>query len=106
MEMEIRGANHKLLKVLEMACQKILGPTPKKHDIVHDVRSLIMEGLARGDIHIDTVASKLNMSSKTLERRLGERGESFSALSDGIRQDLAKQYLKGKPTSGSNRSPI
>ena len=45
----IVGANHKLLKVLEMACRKILGPAPKKQDIVHDVRSLIVEGLARGD---------------------------------------------------------
>ena len=34
------------------------------------------------------------MSSKTLERRLGERGESFSALSDAIRQKFAKEYLK------------
>ena len=93
MQMPIVGANHKLLKVLEMACRKILGPAPKKQDIVHDVRSLIVEGLARGAVHIDTVASKLSMSSKTLERRLGERGESFSALSDAIRQDLAKQYL-------------
>ena len=50
--------------------------------------------MARGNVHIDTVASKLSMSSKTLERRLGERGESFSALSDAIRQDLAKQYLR------------
>ena len=94
MQMPIVGANHKLLKVLEMACRKILGPTPKKQDIVHDVRSLIVEGLARGAVHIDTVASRLSMSSKTLERRLGERDESFSALSDAIRQDLAKQYLK------------
>src|SRR5262245_48235576 len=46
MQMEIVGANHKLLKVLEMACRKILGPKPKKQDIVHDVRSVIIEGLA------------------------------------------------------------
>lgn len=94
MQMEIRGASNKLLKVLEMACQKILGPAPKKQDIVHDVRSLISEGLSRGAAHIDTVASRLAMSSKTLERRLGERDESFSALVDAIRQDLAQQHLK------------
>jgi AraC-like DNA-binding protein len=92
MQMPIVGANNKLLKVLEMGCRKILGPTPKKQDIVHDVRSLIFEDLARA--HIDAVASRLGMSSKTLERRLGERGESFSALSDAIRQDLAEQYLR------------
>ena len=93
MRLPVVGANHKLLKVLEMACRKILGPAPKKQDIVHDVRSLIIEELARGAVHIDAVASKLSMSSKTLERRLSERDENFSALSDAIRQDLAKQYL-------------
>ena len=92
--MEVVGSNDKLLKILEMACRKILGPEPKKQDIVHDVRSLIVEGLAAGTVHIDAIASKLSVSSKTLERRLGERDESFSALSDTIRQDLAKQYLK------------
>jgi AraC-like DNA-binding protein len=94
MRLEIVGSNDKLLKILEMACQKILGPVPKKQDIVHDVRSLIVEGLAAGTVHIDAVAAKLSVSSKTLERRLSERDESFSALSDAIRQDLAKQYLR------------
>ena len=93
MRLPIVGANHKLLKVLEMSCRKILGPAPRKQDIVHEVRSLIMDGLSRGAVPIDSVASKLSMSSKTLERRLSERDESFSALSDAIRQDLAKQYL-------------
>jgi AraC-like DNA-binding protein len=94
MQMKIVGANDKLLKVLEMACRKILGPAPKKQDIVHDVRSLIVDGLARGAVQVDTVASKLSMSSKTLERRLGQRGASFSALSDVIRQEFGKEYLK------------
>jgi AraC-like DNA-binding protein len=94
MQMPIVGANHKLLKVLEMACRKILGPAPKKQDIVHDVRSLIVDGLARGAIQIDTVASKLSMSSKTLERRLGERGESFSALLDRTRFNAVTHYLQ------------
>jgi hypothetical protein len=40
-------------EILEMACRKILGPEPKKQDIVHDVRSLIVEGLAAGSVHID-----------------------------------------------------
>jgi hypothetical protein len=66
MRMEIVGSNDKLLKILEMACRKILGPAPKKQDIVHDVRSLIIDELARGGVHIDAVASKLSMSSKTL----------------------------------------
>jgi AraC-like DNA-binding protein len=93
MQLPVIGADHKLLQALEMSCQKILGPTPKKRDIVHDVRALIVEGLTRGTAQIDAVASKLGMSSKTLERRLRIRDQLFSALLDAIRQDLAKQYL-------------
>jgi AraC-like DNA-binding protein len=94
MQLEARSPDDKLLKILEMASRKIIGPTPKKEDIVHDVRSLIGKGLSHGAVHIDSVAAELNMSSKTLERRLSERGESFSALNDAIRQDIAKQCLR------------
>jgi len=33
------------------------------------------------------------MSSKTLERRLNERGARYRELVDGVRCDLAKHYL-------------
>jgi AraC-like DNA-binding protein len=87
------GADNRLLKVLENACGKILGPAPKKQDLVHDVRELIVDRLAKGTAQFDEVARELNMSSKTLERRLAEGGKTFSRLLDDIRCRLAKQYL-------------
>ena len=38
MRLPVIGADSKLFKVLEHACRQILGPTPKKQDVVHDVR--------------------------------------------------------------------
>jgi AraC-like DNA-binding protein len=87
------GADDKLLKVLQRACSRILGPAPKKKDLVHDVRELVIDRLTKGPIHIDDVASELGMSSKTLERRLAEKKRTFSALLDDIRSNLAKRYL-------------
>jgi AraC-like DNA-binding protein len=87
------GANNKLLRVLENACRKILGPAPKTQDLVHDVRELIIEGLPKGAPLINDVAREMNMSAKTLERRLSERKASFSQLLDDIRCGLAKWYL-------------
>jgi AraC-like DNA-binding protein len=81
-------------RVLENACRKILGPAPRKDDIVHDVRELIIDGLAKGAAQFDVVARELNMSSKTLERRLAERKTNFSTLLDDIRCDFAKWYLE------------
>ena len=93
MRLPVIGADSKLFKVLERACQKILGPTPKKQDIVHDVRELAIDRLTKGTVYFDDVARQLNLSSKTLERRLADRGTSFSGMLDDVRSGLAKRYL-------------
>ena len=89
------GANDRLLSALESVCRRIIGPTPKKRDLVHDVRELIVERLPRGSAKIKPIADEVNMSMKTLERRLAERGQSFSALLDEVRCETAKRHLKG-----------
>ncbi len=93
MRLPVIGADGGLFKVLERACQKVLGPTPRKQDILHDVRELVIDRLASGTLHFDDIARELNLSSKTLERRLAERDTTFSALLDEIRSGLAKRYL-------------
>jgi AraC-like DNA-binding protein len=93
MHLPVIGADNKLLKVLERACQKILGPTPRKGEILHDVRELVIDRLAKGTVHFDDIARELNMSSKTLERRLADRKATFSTLLDDTRSGLAKRYL-------------
>ena len=87
------SADTKLQQVLEGACRKVLGPTPKKRDLVHDVRELVIERLAKGAVQFDDVAGVMNMSSKTLERRLAEHGVTYSKLLEDIRRDLTKRYL-------------
>lgn len=93
MRLPVVGADSKLLRVLERACQKILGPAPKKQDLIHDVRELLVDRLAKGSIQIDDIARELNIGSKTLERRLADRKTTFTALLDDIRSGLAKRYL-------------
>jgi AraC-like DNA-binding protein len=89
----VKGADDHLLRVLQSACRRIIGPSPKKRDLVHDVRELIVEKLPKGAANIDAIAGHLNMSSKTLERRLAEHDQSFTALLDGVRCNTAKHYL-------------
>jgi len=93
LRLPVADADNRLLKALEQACRKILGPTPRKQDIVHDVRELIIDSLTKGAPRFEDVAKQLNMSSRTLERRLSGRGTTFSTLLDDVRCRLAKQYL-------------
>jgi AraC-like DNA-binding protein len=93
LQLPVIGADNKLLHVLEGACRKIIGPAPRKHDLVHSVREYVFQRLAKGAVPFDDVAHHFHMSSKTLERRLSERGTGYRELVDAIRCDLAKHYL-------------
>src|SRR5229473_484316 len=94
-DMTRQGADAKLLPILELACQKVVGPpTAAGQDLVREVRQLIIERLPTGSANFDAIAEVLKMSSKTLERRLGERGQSFSALLDATRYETVKHYLE------------
>ena len=90
----VKGADTKLLEVLEATCQELLGPTPKGRDLVREVRHLIIERLPAGSASINAIAGELGLSSKTLERRLAEQGESFSALLDRTRFNAVTHYLE------------
>ncbi len=93
LRLPVIGADSKLLRVLESACRRIIGPAPRKHDLIHSVREYVVQRLAKGAVPLDDVARHLGMSGKTLERRLRERGASYRATVEGIRRDLAERYL-------------
>lgn len=93
LQLPVVGADNKLLRVLEAACRRIIGRRPGKDDLVHSVREYVVARLAKGPPSFDDLARHFNMSSKTLERRLGERNAGYRELIDGIRSDLAKHYL-------------
>jgi AraC-like DNA-binding protein len=90
----VKGADTKLLEVLAATCQQLLGPAPNKRDLVREVRHLIIERLPTGSVGIDAIAEQLGMSSKTLERRLAQQGNSYSALLDRTRFNAVMHYLQ------------
>jgi AraC-like DNA-binding protein len=87
------GADNRLLRTLEVACRRIVGPRPHKEDLVHSVREYVVQRLAKGAPAFADVAGHFNMSSKTLERRLSERKASYRDIVDSTRCNLAKHYL-------------
>jgi len=90
----IATADSGLLRVLERYCRDILGRRPAVPTLVYQVRELIAGLLNTGDPTIDTVAAELNMSSRTLERRLNSQGLSYRRILDDLRRQLAERYLE------------
>ena len=60
------------------------------------VRSILLSSLRYRFPDINSVASKLNMSSRTLQRQLSNERTSFKELLQDTRSELAKQLLKKK----------
>lgn len=78
------GADRQLRDLLaRYADERLVSP----RDLVDRVRAA-MPG------RLETIAQRLGMSVRSLERRLGARGTSFRALQSHVRQELATRYLR------------
>jgi AraC-like DNA-binding protein len=69
-------------------------PGPRMR-IVSDVRQAILEALPENP-SADEVARSLHLSTRTLQRKLAGAGASFSEVSEGVRSELAKEYLSDR----------
>ena len=58
------------------------------------VRSLVAQALSEGVPKISSIAQRLGMSGRTLQRRLAANESSFQALVDQARRELASRLLR------------
>lgn len=68
------------------------------------VSAALLELLPGGVATMDSVAKKLAMSKRTLQRRLNEDGVSFQSVLNDTRKELAFHYLNDKQLSGAEIS--
>lgn len=88
------GGDAALYSFLEEHAMAALGSRPRSDDLVDKLRHLIREALKQGEPNVERVATRLNMSGRTLQRRLADLQSSFQEVLDQVRFDLARAYLK------------
>jgi AraC-like DNA-binding protein len=74
----------------------------KKGDIVQQIKSVIIENLPSGTVTDNLIARELNLSERSLQRKLKEKGTSFRAVLDDVREMAAIQYIKNPVNSMSD----
>jgi AraC-like DNA-binding protein len=85
-------ANPQTVAVCEAQCRALVSARRRRTGIAHDVRDhLAGLGALRSDM--TDVAERLDLSVRTLRRRLADSGTSFRALLDEVREALAEQML-------------
>ncbi len=90
--------NSELAKVNDEIAIKYL-KTLDRNSVAMQVKSRLIELMPSGQVTEDVVASELNLSLRTMQRKLGEEKTSFSSLYKKIRQDMAGEYIKDSTMS-------
>jgi AraC-like DNA-binding protein len=68
----------------------------KRDNIANRARLTIMELLPSGRVTGEDMARELNMSIRTLRRKLGEKDETVRSLLTNVRKDLAQRYIRNE----------
>jgi AraC-like DNA-binding protein len=90
-----------LFAVLESHARMLLEQLPSAPDIVGRVREAIESELRGGNPNLDSIARRLAMSPRTLQRRLRDQGVVFNDLLDTMRFRAAKSYLAQGDVAGA-----
>ena len=90
---ELQQLNDKGLGALHEEFAERLLKTLSQASWQQRVKPLVESCLSQGEISRDWVAKQLNVSARTLQRRLGEEGCQFQDIVDALRKERAIDYL-------------
>jgi len=88
----LAGSDPEIVAVHERLIERALAGFDRD-DTVNRVRVEIIDQLPSGGLSEESVASALNMTTRTLNRRLKEHGETFRSVLTGVRRELVRDYL-------------
>jgi AraC-like DNA-binding protein len=89
----VKSADATLGILIDRYAEEMLGRLPAAGDIVERVRKVITEVLRDGEPSIESLAPRLGLSVRSLQRRLREAGTTYKQVLDQVRHDLALRYL-------------
>lgn len=92
LDLPLPRANPHSAQLCELQCQALLAKRQVRSGLAGQIRDRLLSTPGRlPDMEI--IASELNISSRTLRRRLEEQGSSFRQLQEEVRQALAEELL-------------
>lgn len=93
------GYNQGLFELLNIQAQQILDSLSHGESFTKKVRRTIVQGFNHQFPSIESVAAEMNMSVRSLQRKLSAEEGTFKDILDDIRKEFALRYLKNKALS-------
>ena len=82
-----------------LSIKHLFADNKEEDEFLTQVRKTLLKNLPAAELSIELVASSLNISKRTLQRRLAARDSLFSQLLQDLREELAEQYLSDERLS-------
>jgi len=86
-------ANPELARVNDQVVTDYLARLDR-NDVTMRVRSKLIERLPSGQVSEEGIASSINVSQRSLQRKLKQQGMSFTQLLENTRRELSRQYVR------------
>jgi AraC-like DNA-binding protein len=93
LELPMPQADPKLHALLRRQLEQAVADLPPAQELRRQVRKLILAELCGGNPSADHIAERLEMSRRTLTRRLLQQGTTFKGLLEEVRRELAERAL-------------
>jgi AraC-like DNA-binding protein len=93
LDLPVRRDEAELASFLDGAPGKISMLYRRDREVARSVREVLAGSLAQAP-SLEEIAARLNMSPRTLHRRLHEEGTRFRAVRDGLRREVALDRLQ------------
>lgn len=95
LELSCLDANDEMQRLHQSFADQLLSASGRDGTLVAQIKSLIRNRLSSGQpIGRQQLATQLNLSLRTLQRKLDQQGTHFQALFDQTRKDLALQLIQ------------
>lgn len=94
MQLVLPRSDPGLRQLLDRQAEVLLAALPDLTPFQRAVQQTLVSGLPEGNCSLAWVAQALNVSARTLQRRLGSGGNGWQRLLDDTRCGLAQHYLR------------
>ncbi len=94
LQLPLIEADPVLSAVLDRHAEELLAKLPRRGGLTDEVRALLRQAINGGDPGLEAVSQQLNLSPRTLQRKLKDEHTSHQDLLDEMRRDLSVRYLR------------
>ncbi|MFO0749695.1 MAG: AraC family transcriptional regulator ligand-binding domain-containing protein [Myxococcota bacterium] len=93
LQARLQSADANLLAILVRHADELRLKDPHAPPMTAQVRRVLCEVLREGPVEVATVAARLGLTARSLQRRLKDEESSFQLVRDEVRKELATRYL-------------